>query len=1572
MKRKPTQRILSGLLSVLMLCSLLTGGVAARSAAPAAENGTEETQTAPAATAPIEARERSAQASKTAGSVGNTENAVDFTSFGGSFAAGDYLAYPDVDFGDGSYEKLMLVLSASSESAGKKIEFRLDSPDGQKLGELTLRDTNGAQTFLEHYAEISSVSGVHTLYLAFPEAVQADLDFFILTSYHFDLYEGTDRNDKEAYDYLLTQQWESEAERDERMEWFRDAGFGMFIHYGPYAALGGRTLDGPYDAPYTPKYRQTSQAEWIMKQPVKIPKEIYQEYAAAALNPVNFDAKEIVKLAQDAGQKYIVFTTRHHDGFSMYDTHVRNFRNYSITTVAGNGGFQRDIVKELSDACKATYGTDKEVRFCAYLTLPDWYDETQYGLYGNGVGGGMDGSAVGNFVGETTEEKNKNRDDYLSRLKGQLRELLVDYDADMIWFDNANMIKLTHEQSYSIYNYIRALKPEALVNNRVFTYRTGTAQTTAVMRLDFLTAEQRALTDKPKDDFESCMTLNGCWGYHNTDQNWKSPQTVVDLLIQCVGLGGNLLLNIGPDGNGNVPEKSQEILREVGKWLAPVSDSVYGTRSAFYEVSDLPSGVFATAKEGKLFFHVMSRYTGGTLLVEAPANVLGDAVILNTGEALDYIQVNGKLFFDLSEVTRSAYDTVIALEVEGYPEAEKEEKPVNIAKTMFDAGKMTVTGSPAYISSSGGDFKLENIFSGTTGDNIRGDYYGAASSVKNGMEAILTFTEPVTVNKAVLYVRQAANKNQKIYDIEVQWWNPTQNDWETIGKDESATPRPDRQRAEIDFPAVTTDKIRLWLPKASEPSIREFELYYDTAQGQTAFAITAPENKIEAGNFVISGTCPEEATAVEVKLSGDGIRTTVLQAVPENRAWSVDVQTADWPACVEQLRILALMKTGTETAEMDYKEVVYGQWDNLAKDKTVITSSDYREDYSGAKLTNGNYNDRWASLAADEAPWFVVDLGETKSINRVVMYEWKDGSNYRAQKYRVECSAEAEGDSWTTVYEGMEIGAKGIAAFAPVEARRVRVSLLEYPVATKQPSIHEVEIFGNMPVYKGELEAELRQAAEIYGRLGEDLAAQGYTAETADRYIAALNAAEAVKKDENADQAAVNEAIAQLRAAIAGLVKVSDVQKPGAPALTAVEAGDGALTAVFTAPESTGGASIRQYVVTAVGDGQTYTATGAESPITVTGLTNGVTYAVTVQAENLAGAGEASNQMEATPEAVVSKTALEALYQANKDKENDNYTEESWSRFQNALAEAEKVLNDPSATQQEVDESTQALEQAINGLTQKPTEANTYTITVRQNRGGVITPDTCTVSEGASVTFTVTVEPGWELETLLVDGRTVDRAPIYTFRNVQEDHTIEAQYRFVLGDLILAGGTGGEVPGKPADFTDVKASDWFYADVQYVSENGLMAGVNEMTFAPYTALTRGMLVTILYRMEGQPATRYHGMFSDVPDYQWYTDAVEWAAKEGIVTGYNSGAFGPMDPVTREQLAAILYRYAGSQGNRASLGGYADHSSISGYAQPAMEWAVAQGLLNGSGGQLMPKAGATRAEVAAIIHRFMER
>ena len=195
---------------------------------------------------------------------------------------------------------------------------------------------------------------------------------------------------------------------------------------------------------------------------------------------------------------------------------------------------------------------------------------------------------------------------------------------------------------------------------------------------------------------------------------------------------------------------------------------------------------------------------------------------------------------------------------------------------------------------------------------------------------------------------------------------------------------------------------------------------------------------------------------------------------------------------------------------------------------------------------------------------------------------------------------------------------------------------------------------------------------------------------------------------------------------------------------------------------------------------------------------------------------------------------------------------------------------------------------------------------------------------------------------------------------------------------VYAGWRVDENPGTGVNpFTDVSEKDWFYGDVMFAYENGLMLGTSKTLFSPHGTTTRGMMATILWRMEGSPAPKGKNSFTDVESGKWYADAITWAAENGIFAGYGKDKFGPNDPITREQLAAIFYRYADYKGYdltvKGNLDKFKDADKITDYAKTAMQWAVGSGLMKGKSGNLLdPQGTATRAEIAAMLHRFIEK
>ena len=327
---------------------------------------------------------------------------------------------------------------------------------------------------------------------------------------------------------------ETDAEFDARMEWWRDAKFGMFIHWGPYAIPAGE-----YQGETV-----RSVSEWIMNT-AQIPVEEYEEYSRN-FNPTQYDAREWVQIAKDAGMKYIVITSKHHDGFCLWDSKVTEYDVMDFAPI------KRDLLAELKEACD-----EAGIKLCFYHSIMDWHHP--------------DAQAPHYPTYNTGEKENPNFPRYYENyLKPQVKELVENYDPEVMWFDGEWIPEYTHQQGLEMYNFVRSLKPDIIVNNRVDKGRKGMQG----MNLDdqeyagdFGTPEQEILEGQSDFDWEACMTMNDSWGYKENDDNCKSTETLVHNIVDIVAKGGNYLLNVGPTAEGLIPDASIERLAGIGDWI---------------------------------------------------------------------------------------------------------------------------------------------------------------------------------------------------------------------------------------------------------------------------------------------------------------------------------------------------------------------------------------------------------------------------------------------------------------------------------------------------------------------------------------------------------------------------------------------------------------------------------------------------------------------------------------------------------------------------------------------------------------------------------------------------------------------------------------------------------------------------------------------------------------------------------------------------------------------------------------------------------------------------------------------
>ncbi len=402
-------------------------------------------------------------------------------------------------------------------------------------------------------------------------------------------------------DYLQ----ESKADFDARMQWWKEARFGMFIHWGLYAIPAG-TYNGEQIG---------GLGEWIQNS-ASIPAQEYEKYAPQ-FNPIKYDANEWVRMAKEAGMKYIVITSKHHDGFCLWDSKLTEWDVMDATP------FKRDILKELKQACDA-----QDIKLCFYHSIMDWHHP----------------DAQAPFYPEfnNTKKTNPNFPKYVENyMKPQLKELVDNYGKlGIMWFDGEWIGDYTSPMGKDVYNYVRNLQPDIIVNNRVDKGRQGMKgqNKEGDFAGDYGTPEQEIPdTGLPGVEWESCMTMNDTWGFKSFDHNWKSTEILVRNLIDIASKGGNYLLNIGPKADGTFPEASIQRLAEIGEWMNVYGESIYGTMASPVEK---PEWGRYTQKEGKLYAHVFEWPKSRKLVVPVKSNV-SKVYELSTPETALNFKVSG-------------------------------------------------------------------------------------------------------------------------------------------------------------------------------------------------------------------------------------------------------------------------------------------------------------------------------------------------------------------------------------------------------------------------------------------------------------------------------------------------------------------------------------------------------------------------------------------------------------------------------------------------------------------------------------------------------------------------------------------------------------------------------------------------------------------------------------------------------------------------------------------------------------------------------------------------------------------
>ena len=353
---------------------------------------------------------------------------------------------------------------------------------------------------------------------------------------------------------------QADRDRQRRMQWWHEAKFGLFVHWGLYSVIGRH--------------------EWVMELE-GIPVAEY-EGLARRFKPKVGAARAWAKLAKEAGMKYMVMTTKHHEGFCLFDTQYTDY-------CAPKQACGRDLVAEYVDAARA-----EGLRVGFYYSLMDWHHP--------------DGACC------ATDEAARRR--FVDYIHGQVRELCSNYGKlDIMWYDVPWPLSVEGWESRKMNRMVRRLQPDILINNR------------CKLPEDFGTPEQHIRAEEGGRAWEACMTMNDSWGYHRADDNWKTPKQVVRNLVICARDGGNYLFNIGPKADGSIPAPSQRILGKVGEWMQRNGEAIYGAdicqvqRSMCANFTAAPRAVGSSARAGQAWQQI------GEVAVEHRRGNIGRQVV---------------------------------------------------------------------------------------------------------------------------------------------------------------------------------------------------------------------------------------------------------------------------------------------------------------------------------------------------------------------------------------------------------------------------------------------------------------------------------------------------------------------------------------------------------------------------------------------------------------------------------------------------------------------------------------------------------------------------------------------------------------------------------------------------------------------------------------------------------------------------------------------------------------------------------------------------------------------------------
>ena len=448
---------------------------------------------------------------------------------------------------------------------------------------------------------------------------------------------------------------------DQRMQWWRDARFGMFIHWGVYAVPAG-TYNGQ---------KINRIGEWIMNRG-KIPVVEYQQFAKE-FNPINYNPDEWVRMAKDAGMKYIVITSKHHDGFALFNSKASQW------DIADATPYKKDLLEPLAEACRK-HGI--KLGFY-YSQAQDWNNPGGSAArkvasegWANPDSVKIDAYTAANTGHWDPAQTTKTMAQYIDGVAvPQVRELLTNYgEVAVLWWDTPT--DMTDEFAEKL-NALLKLQPNIITNDRL--KRPNYPG-------DYKTPEQRIpnLSELDGKDWETCMTMNETWGYKSYANNWKSTETLIRNLVDIASKGGNYLLNVGPKADGTFPQESVDLLKEMGGWMKVNGEAIYGTKASPFGL--FPWGRCTKKESGKntlLYLSVFEWPKDGKITIPGLKNKVSSAKLLANGQSLKTNSSNQSLIVSVPEKQLDPIATVIKIEVEG-----KVENNLGSSKDKMKAGEL--------------------------------------------------------------------------------------------------------------------------------------------------------------------------------------------------------------------------------------------------------------------------------------------------------------------------------------------------------------------------------------------------------------------------------------------------------------------------------------------------------------------------------------------------------------------------------------------------------------------------------------------------------------------------------------------------------------------------------------------------------------------------------------------------------------------------------------------------------------------------------------------------------------------